>query len=64
MRVRVRVRAKERAEYMQVDRVRVRVRVRFGEGYVPTTFTRLVRCDNRVQYTSIGIQWLALPLLI
>ena len=49
-------------------RVRVRVRVRVGvlpatshsifysRGYVPTTFTRLVRCDNRVQYTSIGIQ--------
>ena len=28
----------------------------YSRGYVPTTFTRLVRCDNRVQYTSIGIQ--------
>ena len=28
-------------------RVRVRVSVR-GEGYVPTTVTRLVRCYNRV----------------
>ena len=53
-------------------RVRVRARVRVGiregllpttshfifysKGYVPTTFTRVVRCDNRVQYTSIGIQ--------
>ena len=48
-------------------RVRVRVRIRgllpatshsifYSRGYVPTTFTRLVRCDNRVQYTSIGIQ--------
>ena len=28
----------------------------YSRGYVPTTFTRLVRCDNRVQYTSIGIK--------
>ena len=54
---------------LHLVRVRVRVRVRGGgllpttshsifycRGYVPTTFTRLVRCDNRVQHTSIGIQ--------
>ena len=28
----------------------------YSTGYVPTTFTRLMGCDNRVQYTSIGIQ--------
>jgi len=28
--------------------VRVRVRVRIRGGYVPTTVTRLVRCDKRV----------------
>ena len=28
----------------------------YSTGYAPTTFTRLVRCGNRVQYTSIGIQ--------
>ena len=52
-------------------RPRVEVRVRGGDNFLrvhtsisivgvmsqpPTTFTRLVRCDNRVQYTSIGIQ--------
>ena len=36
--------------YRQTNSVRVRVRVRFRVrgGYVPTTVTRLVRCDNRV----------------
>ena len=36
--------------------IRVRVKVKVWGGYVPTTFTRLVRCDNRVQYTGTGIQ--------
>ena len=33
--------------YVRV-RVRDRVGVGVGGGYVPTTATRLVRCDNRV----------------
>ena len=28
----------------------------YSSCYVPATFTRLVRGDNRVQYTSIGTQ--------
>ena len=46
LRVRVRVRVRARLSFSA--RVGARVRVRVRGDYVPTTVTRLVRCDNRV----------------
>ena len=64
--IRARVRGRGRGRFGVIIRVRVRVRgellsttshvIFYSKGYVSTTITRLVRCDNRVHYTSIGIQ--------
>ena len=50
--------AADPSQTLQVS-VRVRVRVRVSGDYflrLHTQFSRPVRCDNHVQYTSIGIQ--------
>ena len=61
VRIRTRLGARVSVRVRVRDRVRIRVRgkgllpttshsICYSRGYVPTTFTRLVRCDNRVQF--------------